>query len=338
MEYIWEGNTIYRESIMVVANEEGQIEPIPLLYHADEILKVESSDYKITYLEGQDYTLQDGKLQVLREGQIPVMEYDEYYPEKPQKDRSFPCTKGGYICFTEDGFFHRQQVLVTYKHSDVWEYETPASQGDKLSNLKKKMAGKEQLNVVFYGDSITWGANSSGMMKMEPYVDMWPIAVTNYLRSENPNIHYVNTAVGGMDSNWGKNNVQKLVVEHNPDLLVLAFGMNDVDKTVEQYTDCAREMIEAVRKGNPACDIILVATMLPNKEVVGFWANQIHFVKGLRELANTYEHVAVADMTTMHANLLQKKRFYDMTGNNVNHNNDWLASVYAQVVIKAMES
>ena len=34
--------------------------------------------------------------------------------------------------------------------------------------------------------------------------------------------------------------------------------------------------------------------------------------------------------------LLEKKRFFDMTGNNVNHPNDFLASVYAQTILKIL--
>jgi len=38
----------------------------------------------------------------------------------------------------------------------------------------------------------------------------------------------------------------------------------------------------------------------------------------------------VMDMTTLHGNLLTRKRYCDMTGNNVNHPNDFLARAYAQ--------
>jgi len=40
----------------------------------------------------------------------------------------------------------------------------------------------------------------------------------------------------------------------------------------------------------------------------------------------------VADMQSIHHALLKHKRYIDMTGNNVNHTNDFLTRVYAQVV------
>ena len=42
---------------------------------------------------------------------------------------------------------------------------------------------------------------------------------------------------------------------------------------------------------------------------------------------------ALVPMTSMHSALMEKKRFYDMTGNNINHPCDFLARVYAQVIL-----
>ena len=46
--------------------------------------------------------------------------------------------------------------------------------------------------------------------------------------------------------------------------------------------------------------------------------------------------VVVADMTTFHEALLAQKRYCDMTGNNVNHPNDFLARAYAQVLFQTV--
>ena len=47
--------------------------------------------------------------------------------------------------------------------------------------------------------------------------------------------------------------------------------------------------------------------------------------------------LAVADLTQMHADLLLAgKRYRDMTGNNINHPNDYLIRVYAQVILKTL--
>ena len=47
--------------------------------------------------------------------------------------------------------------------------------------------------------------------------------------------------------------------------------------------------------------------------------------------------IAAVDVTGVHAGLLEAKRYADMTGNNVNHANDYLARVYAQTLLKTLE-
>jgi len=47
---------------------------------------------------------------------------------------------------------------------------------------------------------------------------------------------------------------------------------------------------------------------------------------------------ALADVTAVHSRLLASKRYVDMTGNNVNHPNDFLTRVYAMVVLATCDS
>jgi hypothetical protein len=70
------------------------------------------------------------------------------------------------------------------------------------------------------------------------------------------------------------------------------------------------------------------------------WGNELtsvfEFEKILLSLEEKYP-LAVADLTQMHADLLLAgKRYRDMTGNNINHPNDYLIRVYAQVILKTL--
>lgn len=44
------------------------------------------------------------------------------------------------------------------------------------------------------------------------------------------------------------------------------------------------------------------------------------------------DSVAIAPMNELHNKILLRKDYYDMTANNINHPNDFLASVYGQLV------
>ena len=75
-----------------------------------------------------------------------------------------------------------------------------------------------------------------------------------------------NFAVGGTDTAWGLANIGK-VIEAKPDLVILAFGMNDsAGRPAKEYQANIQAMIDAVRKARPDTEFILVATMLGNRD------------------------------------------------------------------------
>jgi len=76
-------------------------------------------------------------------------------------------------------------------------------------------------------------------------------------------------------------------------------------------------------------EFILVTTMLPNMETY-FYGLQIYYKQALQEL--TTIGVVLADMTGIHQELLSYKKYSDLTGNNINHPNDFLIRCYAQVI------
>jgi hypothetical protein len=88
-------------------------------------------------------------------------------------------------------------------------------------------------------------------------------------------------------------------------------------------------MIDAIKANNPNAEIILISTMVANPESI------------VDQLQETYkpvldafagEGIVVADITAMHKELLKTKKYQDMSGNNINHPNDYLARWYAQYI------
>ena len=333
----WEGNIVYNESVLPLENEDGSIEDIPLLYNAAKIISVRDANFRKTYTENTDYELVDGKLRIKKDGEIKTIKYSWMYPEKGSiGSDSFNRKGGGFIRFGEGDTFHSRQIVVTYVHLDAWKDEVPSSQGDKLPKTLSKLENKEPLNIVFFGDSITVGANSSGFVGAKPKVPRFSDMMVDALKEQYgyEDITFKNTAVGGQNTAWGANTVQNNVIKHKPDLLVLAFGMNDASTPPQTYKAQIQQIIDSVLADNPNCEVILVATMLPNEEVQGFFGNQIKFADELKSL--TKEGIALCDVTAFHSTLLKYKRYSDMTGNNVNHPNDFLARAYTQVLLKTM--
>ena len=151
----------------------------------------------------------------------------------------------------------------------------------------------------------------------------------------NTNIAYHNTAVGGWNTLRGVEHYEERALLQPYDMLVLGFGMNDGGFTSEDYEARLEEMVLRFHAKNPDAPIVLLATMLPN--IHSNWlCNQPNHEQRVLNLEKKYPFVTAVNMTELHRELLQRKRYRDMTGNNVNHPNDFLGRIYAQAILKTI--
>ncbi len=333
---VWRGRYMYRESCLPLSGPGGRVEDIQLLYPAVEIREVLSADLKTRFEAGRDYSLAGGCLRIPEGSSIPHMTWEEYYPPRPIENGSFPRVGGGNLRFSEGTFYHEKQIVVSYEHTGSWPGNIPPGKLNLLPRTEKKLTFGEPLRVVFYGDSITARANASAMTGISPFQPDWCQLTCETLEERyGCRITMVNTAVGGTTTRWGVEEVIPRAADQKPDLLVLGFGMNDGGGIeTEEYLGNLRAIIGAVLRVNPACEVVLISTMLPNPEALGFWGRQKEYESALVTLEK--RGVAVCDMTAVHETLLKRKAYRDMTGNNINHPNDFLSRVYAQTLLKTL--
>lgn len=71
----------------------------------------------------------------------------------------------------------------------------------------------------------------------------------------------VNAAVGGQCAPFGVFALQERVLYHRPDLVIVCFGLNDVNGTVETYTDSLGRMFSLCREAGVDC-IYMTPNML----------------------------------------------------------------------------
>lgn len=337
---IWEGDTAYNESVLMISRDE-ELPVAKLLYPPTEILAVRSARLDREYEENVDWVLQDGKLKLTPQSRIPYMKDREMYLPDYIPNVSMPKRGGGNVIYREGSFFHDRQIVVTYKHQeDLWNGPVPELSEAELPATLAKLREGEPLRIVLFGDSISVGANASGFSEAQPHLPIWGQLIANELeRYYGSHITFINPSVGGMTSDWGVAQAEPLVADESPDLVIVAFGMNDGSgtgigdgKKPEDFRNNIQTIIDTVRLTNPAAEFILVGTTLPNSETF-FLDQQRHYFEQLSELASEEEGVAAADMTGVHEELLWKKGFADMTGNNINHPNDYLSRWYAQFVL-----
>jgi acyl-CoA thioesterase I len=335
MEPFWRGDVLRDESCLFVRR--GDRPPMArLLLPSQEILAVTDASGETRYGEGEDWALgEDGRTMTLPEGSgIPHLAETALYPPLSLQG-AIPYRVGGdrWLLFSEDVFFAEQQVRVTYRHGG-WEGPVPTNPG-----LRRTLDRLEDgaLTMVLFGDSISAGANATQMFGVPPNQPPYGSLVAERLRQAyGAEVAYTNLSVGGMDSGWGLRQIGA-VVKLDPDLVILGWGMNDSSggRSVEGFIANVRGQMDAVLEARPECDIVLVATMWGNPE----WAlarPDLYPVYRDALEALVAPGVALADMTTLWGWMLQRKRFVDLTGNGVNHPNDFGHGMYADTVMAAI--
>lgn len=342
MKPFWEGEIVYNETVMFVGDEDA-----PLMYPATEILSVRSYSLLDEYKEGEDYIFDKmtNSLVRLDGSKMPYFPTSEYYPSHKIDGKAFDCTRNdeAYIFFSEGPYISTHQVVVTYRHNKKNYISKPVSQKDSFSRTVTKLQNNEEVKILFYGDSITVGGNSSELLGVAPLAEIWPKMVFKSLTNKYSatKAKYINTAVGGWSSNDGTLHYKERVLDEHPDVVFLAFGMNDPAMSSTMHILNIEGIVDKIWEQNPNVDICLISTMLANPEVAGFSGNQETFAKEYYQLIEKYKkagktNICFADVTKIHKEILKTKRYFDMTGNNVNHTNDFMARVYAQTVLQTI--
>ena len=331
----WEGTEVFGESVMMLS-ENGQHPCARLFYEPEKILSVKSSDLKTEYKRGVDWEFERGRLVMPEGSRMPFMRREDCHFYDKRDEDCFKAKDGGYILYKRQGYFHKRQLSVTYTHRDRVDFGPAKTDGKTLAKTKAILARREPLTVCFYGDSITAGCDGSGMFGIAPFMPGWPeLFKYKTEKTFNAEMKIINTAVGGKRSDWGLCEAEERIAAYKPDLAVIAFGMNDGTENVPpaEFGRNIAGIKEKVLAKNPAAEFIFIATTLANAESVFDGCQRLYY----NELVGCAgEKDAVLNMTKVHSILLGRKNFIDMTGNNINHPNDFLIRIYAQAIVNLL--
>lgn len=331
----WLSETTEGESVLFVQDKAGAQPKASLLFEPTQILSASASSGEVRYQEGRDYTWKPGSRELLLPPGSRIVYRTPQELRRPAGSQRYRLTHrdgNGEILFGATHEYHDLQTVVTYKHKGGWAGPKPSLAGDQLPRTVKRLSAKQPLTIALLGDSISTGCNASGWAKVAPLQPPYQdLLVMNLQAVYGVKVTLHNFAVGGTDSAWGRANIGK-VIEVKPELVILAFGMNDAaGRPAEDYQANIRAMVDAVHQARPDAEFILVATMLGNAN----WTTLRHerfpeYRDALQKLSGP--GIALADLTGVWAELLQHKRDWDLTGNGVNHPNDFGHRVYAQVL------
>ena len=326
-EPLWRSQASDREPVLFILEEGKQLATGKLLFIPSEKFQITHPDLNMKYEEGKDYTWKPGTniIELTFTSRIPFKTAAQMMP--PKGSPNMFAT----VLHSEGRFFHDLQVQVSYWHkTDPWPVEMKP-QPEQLTRVLAKLRAKQPIKLVALGDSITQGFNASGFKESlaEPYQPAYPQLVANTLQKRfGSKVTLVNFGVAGTEAGWGVEMVPKVTAE-KPDLVFLAFGMNDGGGYDKKMT----KMRDDVIAQNPDADIVMVSPMTMNPLFAGA-EGFVWKAKFLGELVK--ENMALADVTAPWIQVLKKKNFSDISGNNVNHPNDFGHRLYAHVILELL--
>jgi acyl-CoA thioesterase-1 len=312
-----------------------------LLFQPTRIVKITSANGKTVFKAGRDFRWKRGTpmLELSRNSRIPSRTWAEMHP--PLNDATaLGEAVGGKtsLLFDRPGnVFQALQVSVTYEHEQHWAGYIPQPSHESLSRTYALLQSKRPLKLVVLGDSISFGSGSSSDFREPPCQPPYAELVADGLeqRYGSP-IIFRNLSVGGKTAAWGAEIAPQIAAER-PDLIILAFGMNDASghRSAEAYIADTRNIIDTVRASSQNTEVILVATMSGNPE----WSRSdpqlyAEYRDALHQLLGP--GIVLADMTSIWQGLLNAKKFADITANGVNHPNDFGHRLYAQVILQIL--
>ena len=327
---VWVSKYMMNETVLPVSKG-GNVPEATLLFKPAGKVIIRNYALNITYKEGRDYILKGRIIRLTANSSIPFVTEKQLYPDS--ENGALPVWKtwkGGYLLATAN-FFNDHQSAVSYKHRDSWTGPVPSSNNCELVKTNEKLKRGLPLKVVLFGDSISEGADASGFFGKPPYVPGWGELLMQDLRQRfTSKINFVNSSKGGASAGWGVKMAPFFVVPDKPDLCIIAFGMNDGGGvSVDKYIENTLKIMELVKAANPETEFILVASMLPNEN----WRSlepMSGYLPALKKLES--ERIAIADVWSMHQYILKTKLYCEITGNHLNHPNDFMVRIYAQTV------
>jgi len=132
-------------------------------------------------------------------------------------------------------------------------------------------AGEQPAKVVMFGDSTTKSAYSGPKAKITELVQAY-LTQTQHLQ-----VVVVNAGSGGDTVKGGYARLQNAVLDHNPDVVTISFGLNDAGKlTPDEFGEWLEKIILAIQQKSRAK--ILLVTSTPFNNARHGWGKEKRFI------------------------------------------------------------
>lgn len=337
LEPAWHSPIVHRESSVWLQMERGGAIQARLAFPASEILSITSANGATKYQIDRDCTLSDDRqtLTWTGGGSIQPITAEQMFPAKdaPHSYRHRASNPEQNLFYAPGKWFHEHNIEVTYRRAEFDRAASPQPTSS-LARARAKLHAKLPIKIAVSGDSISTGLDASGTTSTPPNQPGYAELVAAQLAgSFNCEVALDNRSVSGWSIAQGVADLPALLAG-KPDLLIVAYGMNDVGRRDPSwFAGQAKTLAEKAKAELPNVEIVWVAPMLGNKEWVHTPREMFSLYRDeLAELKGP--DAALADLTTVWQTLLVHKHDLDLTGNGLNHPNDFGHRLYAQCILE----
>lgn len=136
----------------------------------------------------------------------------------------------------------------------------------KISKKNNNIYQAKPVTIAFLGDSVTQGCfecyfDKNGVQTVFDSKSAYPMRVKEILNTLYPSaqINIINSGISGDNVVNGNNRFERDITPFNPDMVVVAFGLNDScqgKEKVEQYTKALENIFEKTKSIGAECIFI----------------------------------------------------------------------------------
>lgn len=136
---------------------------------------------------------------------------------------------------------------------------------DKINMDMQGLIQNGPITIVAFGDSVTHGALARGEIN---YETVYWNRLKKKINAQNNYVpvNVINAGIGGITAKGSLERMESQVLRHNPDLIIVCFGLNDVNNPLEGYLAALEEIFDRGQKSG--AEVIFMTPNMLNTTVL----------------------------------------------------------------------
>lgn len=131
---------------------------------------------------------------------------------------------------------------------------------DKIKFGRDELIENGPITIVAFGDSVTHGAYLDESDYESVY---WNLLKKKILKVRNyVPVNVINAGIGGMTASSSISRMDSQVIAHSPDLVIVCFGLNDINDPLEKFLSSLRTILKKSKESG--ADVIYMSPNMLN--------------------------------------------------------------------------